>query len=95
MTRREAREEVIRLFERGVKIEAEWSYLDKQDGKVKKCRLLSGNTGYKWKVIYTLNDKGVFTASDVQLYDAWTESQNYTDHKGIRNEVTGRMVEVF
>lgn len=66
MTRKEVARKVIELFERGCWIESEVNYENR------KTRLLVSTTGYKWLVVYTRNDKGVFTASDVQLFDART-----------------------
>lgn len=63
------------MFARGYVIESEIHYIDKTDGLEKKSRLLSRPSGdCKWKVIYTRNPKGVFTASDVQLFDGYTEA---------------------
>lgn len=67
MTRHEAAKKVIELFERGCQIESEVNCENR------KTRLLTSHTGYKWLVEYTRNEKGVFTASDVRLFDAHTE----------------------
>lgn len=74
MTRQEAAQRVVDMFARGFSIESEIHYIDKRDGVEKKMRLLSRPAGdVKWKVIYTRNEHGVFTAEDVQLFDAYTE----------------------
>lgn len=68
MTRREAKERAIELFSKGCKIESEVICENR------KSRVLTSNTGYKWLVEYTRNENGVFTASDVRLFDSYTES---------------------
>ena len=74
MSRSEVKQRVSDLFGRGYSIESEIHYIDKIDGIEKKSRILSRPSGdYKYKVIYTRNNKGVFTASDVQLFDAYTD----------------------
>jgi hypothetical protein len=68
MTRKEVAQKVIELIEHGYKVEVEVNCENR------KVRLLASHTGYKWLIEYTRNDKGVFTASDVRLFDAYTES---------------------
>ena len=76
MTKKEVKDRVIRLFETGHRIESEVHYID-EDGVEKKARILAGNTGYKWRVIYTRNANNVFTASDVQCFDAYSGFGNH------------------
>lgn len=68
MTRQEAKARAIELFEKGCWIESEIICENR------KSRVLSSHTGYKWLVEYTRNEYGVFTASDVRLFDVITES---------------------
>ena len=80
MTRKEAAQRVIELFERGCWIESEVHCENR------KTRMLRANTGYKWLVEYTRNEKGIFTASDVRLFDARTEALR-------DNTADGRLIE--
>lgn len=68
MTRQEAKERAIELFSKGCRIESEIICENR------KSRVLSSSTGYKWLVEYTRNEHGMFTASDVRLFDSYTES---------------------
>lgn len=88
MTRAEVAQRVIELFERGCWIESE-VYCEN-----KKTRLLSSNTGYKWLVEYTRNERGVFTASGIRLFDAHTEAlrDNSSDGRLIEYKAFARPV---
>lgn len=68
MTRQEAKAKAIELFAKGCWIESEIICENR------KSSVLSSHTGYKWLVEYTRNEYGVFTASDVRLFDVITES---------------------
>lgn len=83
MTRQEAAKKVIDLFEKGYRIESEVNCENR------KTRLLTSHTGYKWLVVYTRNDKGIFTVSDVHLFDPYTEAlrDNSADGKLIEYKV--------
>ena len=76
MTRKEAKERTIELFENGCQIESEVICENR------KTRILASHTGYKWLVEYTRNEYGVFTASDVRLFDPITESNRDTTDDG-------------
>ena len=80
MTRTEAAQMVIDLFERGYHIESEVNCENR------KTRLMASNTGYKYLIEYTRNDKGVFTASDVRAFDTVTEALR-------DNTADGRLIE--
>ena len=68
MTRNEVAKRVADISERGYKVQNEIAYENV------KIRLFASHTGYKWLVEYTKNDKGVFTASDIRLFDFITEA---------------------
>lgn len=80
MTRAEVAQKVIDLFERGYHIESEVNCENR------KTRLMASNTGYKYLIEYTRNDKGGFTASDIRLFDAHTEALR-------DNTADGRLIE--
>lgn len=80
MTRREAKEKAVELFEKGCWIESEVICENR------KSRVLANHTGYKWLIEYTRNEHGAFTASDVRLFDAYTESLR-------ENAADGRLIE--
>ena len=67
MTRHEAARKVRDCLARGYRVESESIY------ERSAIRILSSNTGYKWLVEYTPNEKGELTASDVRLFDPLTE----------------------
>lgn len=68
MTRHEAAQKAHSLFEQGYRVESELIY------ERSAIRILTLNTGYKWLVEYTRNEKGELTASDVRLFDSRTEA---------------------
>lgn len=83
MTRQEAARKVNDLLEKGYRIESEVICENRR------TRLLSSHTGYKWLAVYTKNNKGVFTVSDVHLFDSRTEAlrDNSTDGRLIAYKV--------
>lgn len=94
MTRIEAARKARELFERGCWIEAEWHYM--KNGEEFKARLIGTHTGYKWKIVYSRNARGVFTACDVVCWDSETEHHlSCTEEKGIPHPETGVMIQVY